>query len=221
MSVIVDRVIGLLALVILGGGMSLVGVFIIDPKDPARHKCAQIALGSGLIILGACVGVAIFYTPMLRRLSGLDWMIRRLPMQRHVQHAVETMEMYRRTPALVLWTIIVTLPIHSMVVLSAMFSGMAFGLPLHPLYYWVVVPVVVLAGSIPISPQGVGVMEFFAIVLTKRQGCTVSQAFALTMSIRIVQILWNLTGGIFVLRGGFHAPTDLEKHEMDEDAPGA
>ena len=53
-------------------------------------------------------------------------------------------------------------------------------------------------------------MEFFAILLTKRQGCTVSQAFALTMSIRIVQILWNLTGGIFVLRGGFHAPTETE-----------
>ena len=86
-----------------------------------------------------------------------------------------------------------------------MLAGMAFDLPLHPLYYWVVVPVVVLAGSIPISPQGAGVMEFFAILLTKRQGCTVSQAFALTMSIRIVQILWNLTGGIFVLRGGFHA----------------
>jgi hypothetical protein len=60
-------------------------------------------------------------------------------------------------------------------------------------------------------------MEFFAILLTKRQGCTVSQAFALTMSIRLVQIFWNLTGGIFVLRGGFHVPTDAEAHTMDED----
>jgi hypothetical protein len=83
----------------------------------------------------------------------------------------------------------------------------------------VIVPVIVLVGSIPISPQGAGVMEFFAILLTKNQGCQVSQAFALTMSIRIVQILWNLTGGIFVLRGGFHAPSDQEKQTMDSDAP--
>jgi hypothetical protein len=62
-------------------------------------------------------------------------------------------------------------------------------------------------------------MEFFAILLTRSQGVTVSQAFALTMSIRIVQILWNLTGGILVLRGGYHAPTESEQHELAVDEP--
>jgi uncharacterized protein (TIRG00374 family) len=219
MSVFVDRAIGLIALVILGGVMATVGWLTIDPHDPARRKCGQIAIGSLLIVLGTATGLLIFYVPVLRRGTGLDWIIRRLPMQRQVQNAIQTMEMLRTRPMLILWTIIVTLPVHSTVVVSAMLAGMAFNLPLHALYYWVVVPVVVLAGSIPISPQGAGVMEFFAILLTKRQGCTVSQAFALTMSIRIVQILWNLTGGIFVLRGGFHAPTEQEKHTMDQDAP--
>jgi hypothetical protein len=217
MSVIVDRVLGLIALVIVGGVMSGVGYFEIDAHDPARRKCAQIAIGSFCILLGTVVGLAVYYTPMIRRLVGLDWIIAHLPMQRHVQHAIETMDIYRRRPLLVLGAILITLPVHSLVVVSATFAGEAFGLPLHPLYYWVVVPVVVLAGSIPISPQGAGVMEFFAILLTKRQGCTVSQAFALTMSIRIVQILWNLTGGLFVLRGGFHAPTEEEKHTMEND----
>ena len=95
---------------------------------------------------------------------------------------------------------------------------MAFGLPISWQYYWVVVPVVVLSGSIPISPQGAGVMEFFAILLTRSHGVTISQAFALTMSIRAVQILWNLTGGIFVLRGGFHAPTEAEQNALTDDA---
>ena len=80
---------------------------------------------------------------------------------------------------------------------------------------------IVLSGSIPISPQGAGVMEFFAILLTRSHGVTISQAFALTMSIRVVQILWNLTGGIFVLRGGFHAPTEAEQHELADNAPSA
>jgi glycosyltransferase 2 family protein len=219
LSVIVDRVIGLLALVVLGGVMSTIGLFMIDHSDPAWQKCKQIAIGSLAIILGTAVALLIFYTPTLRRVTGLDWIIRRLPMQKHVQQAIVTMEMYKQRPLLVLGVIAITIPVHSTVVVSGTLAGMAFGLPLHPLYYWVVIPVVVLAASIPISPQGVGVMEFFAIVLTKRQGCTVSQAFALTMSIRIVQILWNLTGGIFVLRGGFHAPSDKEKHTMDQDEP--
>ena len=89
----------------------------------------------------------------------------------------------------------------------------------RPVFATVCALVIVLAGSIPISPQGAGVMEFFAILLTKRQGCTVSQAFALTMSIRLVQILWNLTGGIFVLRGGFHTPTQDEQKSLEIDEP--
>jgi uncharacterized protein (TIRG00374 family) len=220
MSVIVDRILGLLALIILGGTMATYAyLFALPASDPARRKCGQVALGSALLIFATIAGLVVFYTPLLRRITGMDFVMRRLPMQKQVAKAIETMEIYRRRPGLVLWAILITLPVHAIVVISATFAGMAFGLPLHPVYYWVVVPVVVLAGSIPISPQGAGVMEFFAILLTKRQGCTVSQAFALTMSIRVVQMLWNLTGGYFVLRGGFHVPTDHEQKEMERDEP--
>ena len=42
---------------------------------------------------------------------------------------------------------------------------------------------------------------------------------ALTLSIRLVQIFWNLVAGLFVLRGGYHAPTETEQHELEEDEP--
>jgi hypothetical protein len=61
------------------------------------------------------------------------------------------------------------------------------------------------------------VMEYFAVRLTETQRATVSQAFALTMSIRLVQIFWNLTGAYFVLRGHFHAPTEAEREEFRND----
>jgi hypothetical protein len=63
-------------------------------------------------------------------------------------------------------------------------------------------------------------MEYFAIKLLEPQGVTVAQAFALTMSIRLTQIFWNLTGGFFVLRGGFHSPSKTEQNQVemeDED----
>src|SRR5688572_9963002 len=219
MSVIVDRILGLLSLIVMGGTMAGVQYFRLPGDDPARVWCGRVALGSLLIIAGTGAALFVFYHPLLRRRTGLDWLMRRLPMQAQVNKAVETMEIYRSGPWLALWAIVITLPVHATVVVSATFAGMAFGLPLHPLYYWVVVPVVVLAGAIPISPQGAGVMEFFAIMLTRRQGATVSQAFALTMSIRLVQVLWNLVGGIFVLRGGYHAPTEKEAEELTSDAP--
>jgi len=129
------------------------------------------------------------------------------------------MELYRKHKWLVFQALVATFPVHVTVVLSAMLAGKAFGLTISPLYYFVAVPVIVLVGSIPISPQGAGVMEYFAILLVGRQGGTVSQAFALTMSIRMVQILWNLTGGIFVFRGGYHQPTAAEQRDLQEDSP--
>jgi uncharacterized protein (TIRG00374 family) len=224
MSVLIDRLLGLLALVLLGGTAATIGYWQLPENDPAKRACAQVAIGSIAIVTLTALALLVYYNPMLRKYSGLDFIIQRLPMQTQVAKAMHTMELYRRRPLLVLWAIIMTLPVHATVVLSAMFAGMAFGLPLTAPYYWVAVPVIVLSGAVPISPQGAGVMEFFAIILTRRQGCTISQAFALTMSIRIVQMLWNLTGGIFVLRGGYHAPGENEARELEEDpspvAPG-
>lgn len=218
-SVIVDRAIGLLALIILGGAMA---GFVAwrehrspTPNPLLLQKCLQVAIGSLVILVGTGIVLIVLYKPALRRLTGVDFITRRLPMQKQLGKAREAIVLYRHNPIICLVTLLITFPVHITVIVSATFAGSAFGLPLAPWYYWVVVPVVVLAGSIPISPQGAGVMEFFAILLTRPQGATVSQAFALTMSIRLVQIFWNLTGGIFVIRGGYHAPTETESASIE------
>jgi uncharacterized protein (TIRG00374 family) len=217
LSVFVDRFVGLIALVIMGGAMAAYQFFTSPPGDPAAHACGKIALISALIVFGTAAGLAVFYNLTLRRLFGLAWFIKRFGKRKQVKSAVETMELYRKHAAMVVVSLIATFPVHITVVLSAMFAGWAFGLTISPLYYFVAVPVIVLVGSIPISPQGAGVMEYFAILLLSRQGGTVSQAFALTMSIRMVQILWNLTGGIFVFRGGYHQPTEAEQQDLGPD----
>jgi len=209
MSVLVDRIIGLLALIIVGGAMAALQWHI--------PKCRQVALGSAAILAATAAALTLFYVPLLRRLSGLEFLIRRLPMQRQVLKAIETLHIYGRRPGLVTAAVLVTFPVHATVIIAAMLCGFAFSLPIHPFYYWMAVPVIVLAGSIPISPQGAGVMEYFAIKLLEPQGVAVAQAFALTMSIRLTQIFWNLSGGFFVLRGGYHSPTPLEQRQMEAE----
>jgi uncharacterized membrane protein YbhN (UPF0104 family) len=216
--VLVDRVIGLVGLIILGGAMAgLRWVATRRTPDPATVACGEVALACVGILVGMAAGAVVFFSGRARRRLGLEWVLRRLPKQDLVWKAMETMAIYRRRPGLVLWALVVTFPVHIAVVVAAMLCGMAFGLKLTPGYYFVVVPVVVLVGSVPVSPQGAGVMEFFAILLLARQGATLGQAFALTMSIRMVQVVWNLTGGVFVLKGGFHAPTEAERSELEHD----
>lgn len=130
----------------------------------------------------------------------------RIKVRSGMDAAFEVAEAYRAAPMRLVEASLLTVPVHGAVIASAMLAGTALDLPIPWPYYLVCVPVIVLSASMPISPQGAGVMEFFAVLLTKPQGATVAQAFALALSIRVVQILWNLTGGIFVLRGGFSQP---------------
>lgn len=215
LSVVVDRAIGLLALVLLGGTMAtLKWMSSADLHDPVTQKCRQVAIGSGVLVGVTVLGALAYYVPFLRRATGLDFVLRKLPMQRHVQGLLEVADLYGQRPGVVLMTLAMSLPVHAITVLSAMAAGEAFGLPIHPGYYWIVVPVVALAGAIPVSPQGAGVMEFFAYLLMRGQKATVADALVLTMSIRFVQIFWNLLAGVALLRGSYHAPTAKEQEEL-------
>jgi uncharacterized protein (TIRG00374 family) len=216
-TVIVDRLIGLLALIILGGTMATFAFVHWHIR-----QTAGVAAGSLLIVTGTAAFLLVFYVPYLHRISGLEWFLARLPMQDKVRKAVEAMHLYGKRPRLALAALLVSFPVHIIIIVSATFAGVAFGLHIPWYYYWTVVPVSVLAGSIPISPQGAGVMEYFAIWLLEPIGCTVAEAVALTMSIRLVQIIWNLAGGVFVLRGGYHAPTADQQRQVeaqDDDEP--
>lgn len=209
LSVVVDRIIGLLALLVVGGTMAAAQFHI--------PECRKVAIFAGSVILCTVIGLFVFYHPRLRRGTGLDWLLKRLPMQKQVHTAVHAMEAYGRRPRTVAWAFLCSFPVHFTTILSATLAGMAFHLDLPPGYYWVIVPVIALVGAIPISPQGAGVMEFFAVQLTIHRGVTVAQAVALVMSIRLTQIFWNLVCGLFVLRGGYHAPTEKEAHELEEE----
>ena len=209
MSVIIDRILGLVALILLGGVMA--GLQYRNPT------CRKVAIASGGLIALMAAGLFIFYHRGLRRKTGLSWLLARMPMQRHVHKVVEALEMYGQKPGVAITAIVMTFPVHITTIVSATFAGKAFGLPLGAMYYWVIVPVILLVGAIPISPQGVGVMEPLAVELTAAQGVTVSQAFALVMAIRFVQIFWNLAASAFVLRGGYHAPTEQEAEELETD----
>src|SRR6185295_15940545 len=106
-----------------------------------------------------------------------EFLLKKLPMQKQVAGAVHVIYTYRNRAGLALGMVALSLPVHITTVISAILAGKAFGLPMSPAYYFVCVPVIVLAGAIPISPQGFGVMEYFAIALTRQHGVSVSQAF--------------------------------------------
>jgi hypothetical protein len=236
LSVFVDRVIGLLALVILGGTMATYGFFsatdaatranvnlfelFMDgkgPLNPTARACLQVVLGCIVICLGSIVAGGIIASSRIRTALGFDKLVSKLPMQHHLDKVRESGRLYkRRLPWFAVW-IALTFPIHITVVISAIIAGRAFGLDIAWPFYFVCVPVMVLVAALPLSPQGAGVMEWFGFLLLAKQGATVSEVLALTLSIRFVQIFWNLIGGLFTLGGHYAAPTAGYDAIADED----
>jgi uncharacterized protein (TIRG00374 family) len=222
MSVIVDRVIGLIALIILGGAMAAIQYARSEDRTDAVAKlCLQVAIGAVVLLSGVLAFSVFVYWRGLRQAIRLDAIVSRFPMQNQLQKIIDVVRIYRQRPMLILVAVLITFPVHITVVISAMLAGMAFQLPIAQPYYFIVVPVVVLVGAVPISPQGAGVMEAFAFYLTRSQGATVNQALALTMSIRLTAMIWNLAGGLFVLRGGYHTPSAQEQAAIEVDSPAA
>ena len=222
MSVVGDRVLGLIALILLGGGAATFQFFrSADPNEPAARACEHVAIACALMLAAAAFGLLMLYTPVVRRLVIKFDATGRSKAVHLARQAMRVLHDYRSRPGLIVWAVVVTFPVHVTAVVSAMLAGQAFGLPLSPGYYFIVVPVVVLAGAIPLSPQGVGVMEAFAYYFTRPQGATLNQALALTLSIRLVAVFWNLVGGLFVLRGGYHAPPADAADSIEHDGVSA
>jgi uncharacterized membrane protein YbhN (UPF0104 family) len=223
-SVFVDRVIGLLALVMLGGTASAIQwLFVATPGSPTAHATRNVTLACVAITVAAGVGGLFMLSRSLRRSLGINQLVGRLPMQHHLKRVREIVGLYRAHALRMFWWIAVTLPVHATVVVSALLAGKAFNLPIDSAYYFVCVPVMVLSASLPISPQGAGVMEGVGYLLLAKQGAGMPDVLAITLSIRAVQILWNLVGGIFVLRGGFEAPqsTSIDSIADEEEPPEA
>lgn len=219
LSVIIDRVIGLIVLIIIGSAIA--GAFWLgadNRQDPAVRACGYVAVMGIVILVGTSLGLVVAFLPWVRRLGRSEMLLSRLPMRAQIEGVFDVMSIYQKRPGLILWAMAVTVPVHLNVVLAALIAGRSLGLPLTSGYYFVVVPVTVLAGAIPISPQGVGIMEFVAINMCAKQGATISEAFALTMWIRLVQMFWNLFGGIFVISGHYRAPGHDKDDETGEPA---
>ena len=237
LSVFVDRVIGLIVLLVMGGLAAGIQYAITADRDSAVSvACLQVATVSAALLTASALGAfVLMHGPtrrVIRRRAGIDKVIEKTEpssdglrgrvrgkVREGVHSTFDVLDAYVHAPRRVVEACLLTVPVHGAVIVASMLAGVALGLPIPWPYYFVCVPVIVLSGSIPISPQGAGVMEFFAVLLTRPQGATVAQAFVLALCIRALHIFWNLAGGVFVFRGGYSQPTEADPDALsDPDA---
>lgn len=203
MSVIFDRITGLLGLVLLAG---IAGLFMLH-HPVARHVTFYIWLSAAIIVTLS----AFYFSRHLRLGSGLDRLLRNIPPNSLPGKIDQAAVAYRDHKLDVTAAIFMSVPVHLLASTGMAMAGFAIGIeePLGLLL--TVLPVLALAGSVPLTYQGLGVMEGLGAVLLVDSHF--NHIVGMLMLARFYQVAYSLTGSLFLLRGDIHLHPAVELPE--------
>jgi glycosyltransferase 2 family protein len=218
MTVIFDRITGLLGLIVVGG---LAGLLVLD-NPTARAVTLSIWTGVAIVVVLS----AVYFSRRIRSALYIDKLLEktiyRLPGGSILSKVDEAATAYSNNKLTVLYAVLLSIPCHLMLATGTALAAYALGSTSEFLVILTVMPVVFLAGSIPISPQGVGIMEALAIALLFKAGVmSTNQIVGMLLMIRFYQVVYSLLGGVFMLKGDIHMHPEKEAEQPQSPQPAA
>lgn len=198
-TILVDRVIGIVALAFVAG--AVLAFHLTDE----RLRQAALLIYSFLGIVAA--GGSLIYSRRIRRLVRLDRLLAVLPFSGVLQKIDEAIFLFRYRKAAVGLAFALSIVSHTVTILVNYLLGQALGLDwIEPTHYFVFIPTILILTAIPISLGGIGwgeamYVHFFGQVAAVQTADIGNRAVALSLTFRLTQILWSLPGGLFLLLG--------------------
>jgi uncharacterized protein (TIRG00374 family) len=213
--VFLDRVIGLMGFVFISSTM------IIFARDPGQFR--DLAIPLLVIVSGLVVGGTIVFSSRIRKALRFRALLERLPLSAQLQRVAEATLAMREHKLLVTLSLAITLVLQCFVLASAAVMAWALHMNGTFTYFFVYVAIGFLIAALPTAPQGLGVVESaYVLFFTYGGQNTASQAVALALLVRLIQLVWAVPGVLVPLLGA-HVPnrSELEKLENLEAPPAA
>jgi uncharacterized protein (TIRG00374 family) len=217
-TVLVDRLIGLVGLVWLSAAAMLAWV-IWHPGGELRGGLPWLWLTPGVVVL---VFGGVFFSAPLRNLLGINKLIGRLGENHMVRRLDRAVYLYRTHKLLILEAFGWTFASHVCLIATIYFILRAFGIDALPAVV-IFTPLILIATGIIPAIGGLGVQEYgfvlFFAALKGADGIAVGLTVALAASLiyRLVNITWSLPGAV-VMMLGTHMPSRAEM-ERDMEQP--
>jgi uncharacterized protein (TIRG00374 family) len=215
-TVIVDRIIGLLALFVIA--LVMMAVFYHRVFDDP--KMMSFAVATLAVVLGTvAITVIGFWRGFADKLPGLRQWLRRLPKYDLLYRMVESYRAYATQPKLILTTMVMSMALHLLVMSSIV--CVAYGLAIRPTHgladFFLYLPIINTVSAVPISISGFGVREGMYVAMLKTVGVAKPAALALSLLGYLVQLTWSIVGGGFFLTHRKELPT-MKSMEADNAA---
>ncbi len=218
-TVLADRLIGLLSMLLFAGAMMLLNL---DLLFAYRRLTALALLILALLGGGLVVGVLSFRGGLSRRWPrSRDW-LRRLPKSVLLERALEAARRFAAVPGFFARTFLISTVLNVFCVAQywALAQGLGVTIPLRALF--MLVPMIICVAALPITPSGLGVREnLYVWTLTiPALGVSSTQALSLSLLAYAGSLLWSLVGAaVYVaFRSRHHLPSPTESASPADSA---
>ncbi len=210
-TVILDRVIGLLALFLIAG----IAAAFQMAHNPTMRNVVILVLGV-FSVLG--VGSVVYFSRRIRDAVGLSRVINNPKTPEVIRKADDVLHSYRRAWPTLILAFLAALVTQMLIPLSAWVAGLAFGIErAHLGHYLAYTPLAILAAALPVSFLGLGVMDS-VIYHFFRNLADASRIFALTQAIRFLPLLWNMLGAYWVATGSYSRhQAEVEEAQLEAE----
>ncbi len=214
LSVFMDRVIGMLALIFLSVG------FLYFRYDLLNHAEGSSTLLNLLLWL---LGAALITILGMFAVSGLGWvhyLPQWTPLRGRIVEISAACHMYAKGWRLTIWALLISFPLFGMFFTTFYCAARAFTDLLGVVDVFSVMPIVAVITAIPISVSGIGLRESLFVSLLAPFGVGAAIATLISVTGFLINTLGSLAGGIIFLfyRSSSHESINLRdmREEVDQ-----
>ena len=195
-TVFLDRIVGLLALILLT-------VIIMAIRLPFFLTCKEtrLALAFNVILLIAVVGglFVVFRQNLFERWAFFRRLEQKTSLGQVVSRVYNAFHLCLNHPGLLFKTIVLSLVNHIWLIMCIFFLGMALEIHLPLADYITVFLIIDAVAAIPLTPGGLGTREAATIFLLGVLDVPETRALSLSLLIYATIMVWSLVGGIIYL----------------------
>lgn len=222
-TVFIDRVVGLYALFIVASG-----VILIDGLWFAESRSVRIA--AKFTLISTVVGAVLIVMMLVQGLTNgrVSQFLSNLPRAGHIfRQLIDAVRMYRARVGYVITGLLLSIVVHILSVFGFYLLGTSLpGASPTLSEHYVIVPLAMVVGAVPITPAGLGTFDFAMDELSQllsSQPVEPKRGFLISLIYRIITIGIAMIGVVvyFLCRKEVQAALhDVEKTEEAADASG-
>lgn len=198
LTVVVDRLIGLWAMLLFSCAMMLFNRDLLTADSWARPLAwAVIAMMlAGSVVLGTA-----FWGGVSRRWSGARVWLRRLPKGQWLENTLDSCRLFGQSRFFVEKSLAISMLLNAACVAQFIVLAQGMNISVAPRMMFFAVPIILCISAVPITPNSLGIRENLFVQMLAIPAIHIDATEALSLSLLAYagSLLWSLVGGLVYL----------------------